>query len=205
MRFGFAPILTLTALLSLHLTPARADPPSAPSATPPPRKAEVLSKAEQAEAPAELPPPSTRWKLVLGGLGLSAAWYGAAAGMSFAFPDAPGAHDLRVPFAGPWMALAHNCAPGDSCSGDALSIVRAILTALDGVGQAAGPLLVLEGILLPTEMGSRAEPRRPNTPPAPESQPKSPTSPGEENKNLFFVRPVPVGLSGVGLTISGRF
>src|SRR5688500_20381247 len=60
------------------------------------------------------PPPSTRYKLALVGVGVSAVWYGTAYGFSALWPDAPGAEDLRIPVAGPWMALGETgCADGD--------------------------------------------------------------------------------------------
>src|SRR5262245_49370920 len=64
------------------------------------------------------PPGSTRYKLVLVGVGVTAAWYGAGYGFSALWPDAPGADDLRIPVAGPWMALADTgCADDDpDCS-----------------------------------------------------------------------------------------
>src|SRR5690606_7183928 len=54
------------------------------------------------------PPPGTQYKLAVAGLLTTGVFYGAAAGMSYAYPDAPGAKDLRIPVAGPWMAIANN-------------------------------------------------------------------------------------------------
>jgi hypothetical protein len=162
-----APMLAV-ALASLALPcPAQADPPA------------------QAEAP-EHPVPSARFTTMAAGVGMTAFWYGAAAGMSYAFPDAPGARDLRVPIAGPWMAIANNGCPPDEpdCSGF-MVVLRTIVTAIDGIGQAGGPLIVLEGILMRTE-------------PLPAER--------REDKGLTLL-PLPrtIGSRGVGLGVSGRF
>ena len=84
-----------------------------------------------------------------------AAWYGLALGSSYIWPDTVGAKDLRIPVAGPWIAFAHSgCGPVASCS-EALVVIRAIATMLDGIGQASGLAFVGEGLFLPTQ-----EPKR---------------------------------------------
>jgi hypothetical protein len=99
----------------------------------------------------QYPPPSARRNtLIAGGLTL-AAWYGLALGSSYIWPDTIGAKDLRIPVAGPWMAFAHSgCGPVASCS-EAIVVIRAIATALDGVGQATGLMIAGEGLFLPTQ------------------------------------------------------
>jgi hypothetical protein len=74
------------------------------------------------------PPPSASWKVVALGLGTSAVAYGAAAGLSYAYPDAPGAHDLRIPFAGPWLAIAHNGCGGEPDCSQAMIVFRTVIT-----------------------------------------------------------------------------
>jgi hypothetical protein len=85
----------------------------------------------------------------------TAAWYGGAVGASYIWPDEPGAKDLRIPFAGPWMSLSHAGCHGRSGCSTVLVVFGAVLTALDGVGQAAGLGLTAEGLFMPTQ-----EPRR---------------------------------------------
>jgi hypothetical protein len=138
------------------------------------------------------PSPSTRTTLVLAGAGATAVWYGAATGMSFLYPDAPGATQLRIPFAGPWLALGHTgCAPNDPGCSTLIVVLRAILTTIDGVGQAGGVAVALEGVFLPT-MEQRPEARTWRLP---------------ERKQGFEIRPAPImaGRDGVGLGVIGQF
>ena len=73
------------------------------------------------------PPPSTRYKLALVGVAVSATWYGAAYGFSALWPDAPGAEDLRIPVAGPWMALGETgCADDDPDCSTFIVVLRAV-------------------------------------------------------------------------------
>jgi hypothetical protein len=174
------------------------------------------------EIEAAYPPPSARWAVTLGGLAGAAAFYGGAAGLSYAFPDVPGAQDLRIPIVGPWLAVAHNkCAPGDTSCDDSFVAFRSVATALDGVAQVACLAIALEGIFLPTQEAASKAPARPRAPGSPASptspaapkkqQPGEPSkpeeSPGHEPKNLFYWSPTPmtVGARGVGVGIVGRF
>jgi hypothetical protein len=98
----------------------------------------------------QYPPPSARGNLLIAGVASTAAWYGLALGASYAWPDAVGAKDLRIPLAGPWVALSHSgCGNVADCS-KAIVVLRAIATALDGIGQAAGLGFIAEGLFLPT-------------------------------------------------------
>jgi len=108
------------------------------------------------------PQGSTRYKLALVGVATSAAWYGAGYGFSAIWPDAPGAHDLRTPVVGPWMALADTgCADDDPDCSTFIVVLRAILTTIDGVGQAGGLAAIGEALFLPTvEPGPEPAPRR---------------------------------------------
>jgi hypothetical protein len=65
------------------------------------------------------------------------------------FPEAPGAQELRYPIAGPWIALT-NVGCREDC-GTLEVVLRAVLTVVDGVGQAGGVLVMVEGLLLPSE------------------------------------------------------
>jgi len=103
----------------------------------------------------EYPPPAARRNLLLVGIGSTVAWYGAALGASYLVDNQAMAKDLRIPFAGPWMALSHTgCGGGPQCN-TFLVVMGAILTSLDGVGQIAGLGLAGEGLFMPTQ-----EPRR---------------------------------------------
>lgn len=149
------------------------------------------------------PPSSVRWKLVLGGVATTAGFYAIAQPFSYAWPDAPGARDLRVPVAGPWMAIANNgCAADDPDCSRFWVWTRGIVTALDGLGQAGGLLIALEGIFLhsaedePVTPGSTPKDKPPGQEPTEEPPPR----------NLFIApTPIGVGASGVGLSISGMF
>lgn len=160
------------------------------------------SSVEEAER--VYPPPSTRYKLIGAGALTTGAWYGAAAGMSFAFPDAPGAKDLRIPVAGPWLAIANNgCPPNEPDCSRVWVITRTILTALDGIGQAAGIGLILEGLFLPTQEPSAGAPAKPR--PAPSIEPEEPGIPEPSGPLFYMPAPTVVGTSGVGVTWGGVF
>ena len=114
-----------------------------------------LARAEP-DAPA-YPPPYARWAVIGVGLGTTAVAYGAAMGMSYGFPDAPGAHDLRTPIIGPWMAIAHNgCAADEPDCSRVWVVMRTIGTAIGGLAQAGGILVAIEGILMPTQYAAEA-------------------------------------------------
>jgi hypothetical protein len=146
------------------------------------------------------PPPSASWKVVALGLGTSAVAYGAAAGLSYAYPDAPGAHDLRIPFAGPWLAIAHNGCAGEPDCSQAMVVFRTVITAIDGLAQAGGVAVALEGLFMRTQ-----QPRPASALPAASPPPSPPPSDGKE-KNLFYLpMPVTIGMRGVGVGFAGRF
>jgi len=107
--------------------------------------------------PNAFPRDSTRWTLVLGGVGMTGVWYGAAVGFSYLWPDAPGAMDLRIPVAGPWMALADTgCADDEPDCSMFKVVLRAVLTTFDAIGQTGGIGVALEGLFLPTATGPAA-------------------------------------------------
>jgi len=104
----------------------------------------------------EYPPPSAARTLLIAGLASSAVWYGAALGTSYAVDDPAMAKDLRIPVAGPWMALTHTgCGGGSECN-TLLVVLGAIATTLDGIGQAAGLALAGEGLFMSTQEPKRA-------------------------------------------------
>ncbi|HKO50054.1 MAG TPA: hypothetical protein VJV79_20125 [Polyangiaceae bacterium] len=110
----------------------------------------------------QYPPPSARRNLLIFGVASTAVWYGGALATSYAVDDPAMAKDLRIPFAGPWMALTHTgCGGGPQCN-TLLVVLGAIATTLDGIGQAAGLALAAEGLFMPTQepRAKRAAARR---------------------------------------------
>lgn len=163
-----------------------------------------LAAAQEAPAPApkaattlpppeaDLPSPGAAGRLALAGGIVTGVWYGGALGASLLFPDAPGAEDLRIPVAGPFLALADTgCADSEPNCDTVLVVVRAILTTLDGVGQVGGVGMLIESLFMPTASSTRRA-----------SSPSSNSETGETE-----IRPVPIvaGKDGVGLGVVGRF
>ncbi len=145
--------------------------------------------------PGDYPPPHARWNLLIAGAGATAAWYGAAVGFSYLWPDAPGANDLRIPVVGPWMALADTgCADDDPNCSTFTVVLRAILTTMDAVGQTGGVAVMVEAAAMSTQ---EAAPRRKKLPPIRLKR---------EDAKLEW-RPVPfvAGKDGLGLGIVGQF
>ncbi len=154
------------------------------------------------------PPSSVRWKLVLGGLGTTAGFYALAQPFSYAWPDAPGGRDLRIPVAGPWLAIKNNGCAADNPDCSRFWVwTRGILTAIDGMGQAGGLLIALEGIFLHSADDEPVTDAPPGTAPRPRT--KKPDGPPKDEpppRNLFIApTPMGVGESGVGISISGFF
>ena len=103
----------------------------------------------------QYPPPSARTNLLVAGAVTTGVWYGLALGSSYLWPDTVGAKDLRIPVAGPWMALSHSgCGNVSDCS-KVIVVLRAVATTLDAIGQASGVAFAAEGLFLPTQ-----EPKR---------------------------------------------
>jgi hypothetical protein len=123
--------------------------------------------------------------VALTGIGVSAGFYVAALVPSLIWSHGPWAPDLRIPFAGPWMAMNDFKCNGEHPCGTPLVVVRGILAGLDGVGQAGGLFIALESLFMPVQSSSRAS-ARPATKHA-------------------WVRPVPLlGRDVVGLGIVGQ-
>jgi hypothetical protein len=119
------------------------------------------------------------------GLAVSGISYGAVLGASYIWPDNHLSDELRVPLAGPWMAIARAGCPADEpgCS-KVWMVVSGIFIGIDGALQAGGLGIALESAFMPT---ASAKPRK---------RSEAPT-----------VRPVPVvtGRNGVGLGVAGTF
>lgn len=107
--------------------------------------------------PTELPPDGTRGRVLLTGAALTAGWYGIGVGTSYIWPDAKNARDLRIPVAGPWMALGNvGCSSKETkatCS-DGIVVLRTTLAVLSGIGQAGGLFAFMEGLFLDTGNGA---------------------------------------------------
>jgi hypothetical protein len=120
----------------------------------------AASEDESVPVPAaqvDLPPPSARWNVAVTGLGITAAWYGAALVPSFAWQTGPWAPKLRIPIVGPWMALPEfKCGTHHYACGAPLVAVRGVLAGLDGVGQIGGLAIALESLFLPVRRSDHA-------------------------------------------------
>jgi len=148
---------------------------------------ELPSRAARPAPEPDLPAPSTRLNLALTGVGVTAAWYGAAVGSSLIWHNGPWAPDMRLPIVGPWMAMPHfGCGPAEPNCGAALIVVRGILAGLDGVGQVGGLAVALESLFLPVRKSERARPTH--------------------GTKHAWVRPVPLiaGRDTIGLVLVGE-
>ena len=136
--------LTAFALLSLTAT-ARADDKPADAG---PSAADTSGDAVQVR----YPPPLTRLKLIGLGLLISGGAWGASFGSAQYWNTVPGAGQLKIPIAGPWLALGKSgCATDDvGCSGAKIG-VRGAIYVLDGITQLAGLGLIAEAIVMKTE------------------------------------------------------
>jgi len=146
--------------------------------------------APQRYDPGAYPPPAARGSLLLVGAAATTAWYGLALAPALIWPEAPGAGDLRIPVAGPWMALAHTgCGASDPGCSVVWVVARAILIGIDGVGQAGGLAAMAEAAFLPTAAAPR---------------PKTPAASSARAVQWSAV-PLVTGPSGLGLGLVGRF
>jgi hypothetical protein len=147
-----------------------------------------------ASGPERFPSEGARWGLLGLGAASTAFWYGGAVALSYAWPSAPQADALRLPVAGPWMALAATGCPADDpgCSVYVV-VLRAVLTGLDGVGQVGGLALMAEALLMPTS--------------GPAGQAKAATRARPAPKRVAFdVHPMPlVGNDSIGVGLQGHF
>lgn len=101
--------------------------------------------------PDAYPPPAARTPLILTGAAVTGVFYGGAVGASYLWPDARGAEHLRIPLVGPWMKLFQTgCSDTAPSCNEFLIAVGAVLAGLDGLGQAGGIGLLLEGIFMQT-------------------------------------------------------
>ncbi|MCL2822636.1 MAG: hypothetical protein FWD57_01470 [Polyangiaceae bacterium] len=155
--------------------------------------------------------PSTRLIMIGAGFGFTAGIYAIGLPFSYKYPDAPGAKDLRIPIAGPWMALAHTgCPSHDPDCSQAMVWTRAFFTTMSGMYQAVGLTFVLVSVMTPTwKHDPRVAPsqQRPTrSPGGPDSTPPERPHSDPPQPDLFLI-PVPtkIGNNGFGLSVSGLF
>lgn len=169
------------------------------------RADEAPTRPEQHESDA-LPPAGVRLPTLLGGLAFTGVWYGGGVALAAGWPDPPGMKQLRVPVAGPWMALAHQgCSvPGDCGFAD---YVRPFFFVLSGIAQAGGIGVMLESILIPTGQPGATVPRPGPRKTSPDDGPPPDGEPSPQNgKPLFWIpKPMPIGATGWGLGVAGAF
>jgi hypothetical protein len=112
--------------------------------------------------PSTYPPPAARPNLVLVGAGVTVAWYGIALGTSYGWNHADSASSLRIPVAGPYMALTKTRCGSDESSCNTFTVVmRTVITTLSLVGQTGGVLAMLEGAFVPTSAAAKDAARAP--------------------------------------------
>lgn len=169
--------------------------------------------------PDAYPPPSARAPLLLTGAAVTGVFYGAALGASYLWPDARGAEDLRIPIAGPWLKLFQTgCSDTNPNCNKLLLAVGAVLAGIDGLGQAGGVGLMLEGIFMQTRhpatqrgvAGFRGAPRGgawSSTARSAGTFASMPQSPTLEPRPSVAWYPVPfaAGDDGVGFGVAGTF
>jgi hypothetical protein len=177
---GRAAAAALLCAAALVTSPSYADEPRPPESDTNPRT--------RPHSPAQV-------NLMLLGAGITAVWYGAAVGTSYLWPDSDGAASLRIPVAGPYMALAKTgCSDTEPLCDTLDVIVRTVFTALSAIGQTGGVLVLGEGLFLPTAPRARRAAHS-------EASPAwlKPVGP------KISVTPVAVGRSGFALSLSGNF
>jgi hypothetical protein len=146
-----APALAvLVAVAALSPALVRAEEPAvlAPDAPPP------------AEQPAT-PEPGTSGRLAITGGAHLVGWYGIGLGASYGFKDEPWSKSLRIPVAGPFMALKDmGCRKDDPDCTTPIVVVRSVLAVIDGVGQVGGLGVLLESLLVGTSSAPPPPPKR---------------------------------------------
>lgn len=167
----------------------------------PDARADEPVPSEASTNPNVFPESAAQPRLILIGAGVTVGWYGAAIGLSYLWPDSDGAKPLRIPVAGPYMALAETgCSSRESNCGTFDIVLRTILTGLSAVGQTGGVLAMIEGVLLPTQAPRhRAETKRASLhlAPLPIHEAEVAALPGLRTR-AGMLDPIPLGLTLLG-------
>lgn len=130
------------------------------------------------------PPSSVRPKLLAGGLVVTGIGYGAAAITASLASDLPGASEMQIPIAGPWMSLGKMACPADEPDCGASLYIRGVLTVIDGLMQLGGLGIAAEGLFMKTEA----------------------SAPADEKKQAIWIRPAPIVTSTTtGFGVVGTF
>jgi hypothetical protein len=186
----FARALAFGAVFAGLMVPeiARADEPVAPEAD---------------TNPDVLPSSAARTNLLLVGGAVTVGWYAVAVGSSYAWKDADSASSLRIPFAGPFMGLAHTgCGEHESSCETSTVVLRSAVYVLSAVGQLGGVAAMLEGAFIRTASpGTERSPVRLRR-----------ASVEQSTALHFSVEPTPPapasrdsGLNGLSVSVFGRF
>jgi len=124
---------------------------SALAELPPPGSPDSRPLIPTAAPSDEYPPPGTRTRLALTGLGVFGVWYGVAVAQSFGWKDAPGHEHLLIPVVGPWMTIAQaGCGNETDCT-SVLVVVRSIISGIASVGQLGGLAILGEAAFMRSE------------------------------------------------------
>lgn len=146
----------------------------------------AINTAPAPQPAADLPPSGARTTHIVAGAVTTGVSYGLAVGASYLFTDYRGAKDLRIPVAGPWLALGRTgCPESEPDCSPVLLVFGALLTIIDGVTQAGGLAVIGEGLFLKTSSG-RAAPRKAAGP-------------------TWRAVPLNLGKDGTGLGVVGTF
>jgi hypothetical protein len=147
---------------------------------------EALPPVVNTPPPADLPPPGARVTHIVAGLATTAVAYGVGLGTSYLWDeqDWRGSKNLRIPIAGPWMALGKTGCVESGCNKFPV-VAGALFVILDGVVQAGGLGIIGEGLFLKT----------------------SGNKPAPQNAQATTLRAVPFNFekNGVGLGVVGTF
>lgn len=115
--------------------------------------AEEPTEPEEEYFPEQFPPSGARGATILTGGLVTVGFYGVGLGYSFLDDGNQGASDLRIPVAGPWMAIdgLGRCTANEEpdCSAVFPSLRIALAVAV-GLGQLGGLGLMLEGLFVPS-------------------------------------------------------
>jgi hypothetical protein len=166
--------------------------------------AEEPTAPEVDSNPTTLPPPSARTNLLVAGASVTVAWYGVAIASSYGWSEASHASSLRIPFAGPFIALSHTgCGASENPCETSTIVMRSALSILSAVGQIGGVVAMFEGAFLDTAAPGA-------TPSSPQRLRRASVAPASELHLSLEPTPPPpgvrdAGLSGLSVSVLGRF